>query len=52
MGYMGDELYATEFASPIIGAAVSTADRHIDTVFYATKVESLKEIVIKKVDIL
>lgn len=45
-------LYTIEVASPIIGAAVSTADRHIDTVFYATKVASPKEIVIKKVDTL
>ena len=40
MGYMGNELYATEVASPLSGAAVLTADKLQDISFYATKVAS------------
>ena len=53
MGYMGDKLYATEVASPIVfGASTLVVDGLAEAVFYATKVTSPKEIVIKKVDIL
>jgi len=43
MGYMGDEFYATEVASPVVfGASTLVVDGLMDALFYATEVASPK----------
>ena len=60
MGYMGNKLYATEVASPIIsGASTLVVDKHMTTCIHATKVASpiihgfiVEHLITKKVDTL